>query len=527
MELKQVCCFQVLEVLATAARSYENPVLDQRLVVELAGPGGSQAEVDAFWDGGRAWRFRFSPTVPGEWQYRLRCQGPADPGLDGISGAFVAQPYEGDNPLYRHGPVCLSPNRRYLQHADGAPFLWMADTAWNGVLKARPEDWKFYLQRRRQQGFSAVQFVLTQWRAYKQDSQGERAFEDSVRLRVNPAFFQRLDAKVSAVNEAGLLAVPVLLWAIAGEDNPGYTLSEEAAIALARYMVARYGAYQVAWILAGDGDYRGPKASRWQRIGRAVFAGRHDRLVTMHPQGLHWVADEFRGEEWFDFIGYQSGHGDSEQDLRFLVAGPPASEWRIPPPRPIINLEPNYEGHLAYQSRQPFTACHVRRALHWSLLVAPTAGVSYGHHGIWPWMEERGVPPDHPHSGEAIPWSEALESHGASAVGVLVRFFSELPWWQLAPAQELLASQPGEQDLARWAMVAATPRRQLVVAYTPKGEPLQLRASELALPAAASWYDPRSGAWAEAGALEETDQAELTLSPPSEEDWVLCLRSAG
>ena len=29
----------------------------------------------------------------------------------------------------------------------------------------------------------------------------------------------------------------------------------------------------VAWILAGDADYRGEKAARWDRIGRGIFGG--------------------------------------------------------------------------------------------------------------------------------------------------------------------------------------------------------------------------------------------------------------
>lgn len=47
------------------------------------------------------------------------------------------------------------------------------------------------------------------------------------------------------VNERGLVAAPVVLWALV-EDDLGCKLPEEDAIRLARYIVARYGAYQTA-----------------------------------------------------------------------------------------------------------------------------------------------------------------------------------------------------------------------------------------------------------------------------------------
>jgi hypothetical protein len=53
--------------------------------------------------------------------------------------------------------------------------------------------------------------------------------------------------------------------------NPGFALPEDQAILIARYMVARWQAHDVVWILPGDGDFRGEKAEKWKRIGRAVF----------------------------------------------------------------------------------------------------------------------------------------------------------------------------------------------------------------------------------------------------------------
>jgi Protein of unknown function (DUF4038) len=133
--------------------------------------------------------------------------------------------------------------------------------------------------------------------------------------------------RVDAMNDLGVVAAPVLIWAIAGATamlNPGNMLPDDQIITLARYMVARYGAHHVVWLLAGDADYRGEKAERWKKIGRAVFGSQPNRLATMHPGGRMWVADEFRDEPWFSFNGYQSGHNDSAESMRWHAEGPPA-----------------------------------------------------------------------------------------------------------------------------------------------------------------------------------------------------------
>ncbi|MHB0878336.1 MAG: apiosidase-like domain-containing protein [Anaerolineae bacterium] len=507
--------WSVFEAAVAAATDHGTRSTNLRVTAEFTGPEQRRRVVDAFWDGGRTWRVRFCPDAPGRWSFRIASE--ADAGLNGASGEFECVPYTGDNPIYLHGPIGLAADRLSFAHADGTPFLWLGDTAWNGVLKADRGDWQHYLKARRRQGFTVVQHLLTQFRAFRRDSCGEAAYFGEKDITINPGWFQRIDAKVVAINAAGMVSAAVLLWAIKGEDNPGYTLSDGDAVLLARYMVARYGAYSVAWLLGGDGSYLGANAERWRRIGNAIFGDRHDRPVTMHPAGMHWVADEFRDQAWFDFIAYQSGHGDDDETVRWLVQGPPAQEWPKPPPRPIVNLEPNYETHVSYQSRQRFTPRHVRRALYWSLLVSPPAGVTYGHHGIWPWMLERGLPPDHPYTGEAEPWYTALEAEGAQSVAYLRAFFTAFPWWRLRPAQDLLAVQPGDADPNRFVAVARDGLER-VVAYLPFGGEIAFRAGACPL-GRVTWFSPRTGA---VEAREDRDEVG-SLTAPDENDWVLLL----
>lgn len=514
--LMTISLWTVGELALHSAREYANPLWDAVVTVTLTAPSGRQHTVEGFWDGGDTWRVRFSPDEVGLWRWRTECSDAADEGLHGREGEFQCVPYEGDNPLFTHGAVRLSEDRRRFVHADGTPFFWLADTAWNGVLKAREEDWQRYLDTRRGQRFTAIQFVSTQWRAYSVPADGEPAYTEGERVGVNPEFFQRRDPLVAAINERGMVAAPIILWAI-GKGDPGFDLPEEDAIRLARYIVARWGAHQVVWMLGGDGNYRAERADKWKRIGRAVFADRRDRLVTMHPGGLHWIADEFREEPWFDFLGYQSGHGDSPEHVRWLASGPPAQEWGKAPPRPIINLEPNYETHPSYHSKQRFGDREVRRAAWWSLLIAPTAGVSYGHNSIWPWGAQREVPRGHAGIGEVEPWTAGLEPPGARSMAVMRGILDGLPWWRLRPAPELITAQPGEADPTRHIAAAMTDEGDCAAIYLPVGGAVTLRMETLERPLAGRWVDPR-------GEMHELDAGEGPgFDAPDDGDWLLVL----
>ena len=515
----------VFEAEFESSRSYADPLRDVMLNCTFRSPSGQEITVETFWDGDSVWRVRFMPNEIGKWTFRTTCSNEHDDGLHDQAGSFESVPYEGRNPLYVHGPLRLSDNRRYLVHADGTPFFWLADTAWNGIIRSTLDEWDEYLSFRREQGFTAIQFVMTQWRGGPSDIEEEKAYEGKERiLRLNAEFFKRIDSKFATLNEYGLVAAPVLLWAIRGEINPGFNLSEDDAILLARYLTTRYGAYILVWILAGDGDYREEKADRWKRIGKAVFLNKYRQLATMHPAGKHWILREFLHEEWFDIIGYQSGHGVDEDDLKWLCFGPPSKDWQLDPPRPVINLEPNYENHLAYRIRKPITAHMVRRAAYSSLLIHPPAGVSYGTNGVWYWAKKPEAPFDHPRAGIARPWREAIKLPGAQDMSILKKIFSGIPWWTLYPDPRLLRQQPGSKNVELFIAASRSEDGKLAVMYTPEEQPLGLNLSALQRPLEALWINARTGEEMKADSLF-TDL--VNLEPPGPGDWLLILRSTG
>ncbi|HKI33893.1 MAG TPA: DUF4038 domain-containing protein [Gemmataceae bacterium] len=495
---------------------------DTDFSVELTSPSGRQRSVSGFWDGGRTWRVRFLPDEEGTWRFRSRAR--RESGLDGQAGRFSCRKPDpkAANPLLRHGPVVVSANGRHLQHLDGTPFFWLGDTVWTGPALSARDDWDTYLKDRVKKHFSAVQFnTLCPWRAAAADAEGKTAFDGDKKVRINPSYFRRLDARIDAINAHGLLAAPVLVWAHK-PDDPGNALPEADVVKLLRYQVARYGAHHVLWVLAGDNDYKGAQGERWRRIGYAVFGNnRHPAPVTTHPTGMNWPWADWRDEGWLTVLGYQSGHGDNAATLRWLHSGPPSDGWRKAPARPVLNLEPPYEDHVAYQSHKPHGAYNVRRAVYWSLLSTPPAGVTYGAHGLWSWQRKPDEePPDHKGTGVAKTWREALDLPGSTHVQHAADLFRSLPWWQLRPYQDLLAAQPGGDDPAKHVAAAWSDNGDLAVIYLPVGGEVRLKADRLVEGLKAEWFDPRTGKRKQA--REDAGK----YRAPDEEDWVLVLRRA-
>ena len=166
-----------IEIEFESSRVYQNPVQEMALQVVFTSPFGAVHHAMGFWDGGLAWRARFSPDEEGEWKYETFCTDAKNGGLHNRDGAFFCGPSETRTDFDVHGPIRLSPDKHYMMHADGRPFFYLADTAWNGCLRSSRDEWRYYLSERVRQGFTAVQWVATQWRSAPEgDREGHRAF---------------------------------------------------------------------------------------------------------------------------------------------------------------------------------------------------------------------------------------------------------------------------------------------------------------------------------------------------------------
>lgn len=517
---EQVHVWSVWEASFTAADSVAP---ETQLTVTFTGPEGETETVPGFWDGGQTWRVRFRPDDTGRWSYETNVVPTVD-GLSGQDGSFrVVDPDTSENPFLEHGPIRVSENKRYFAHADGTPFFWVGDTAWNGALQSTENGWHTYLTDRVEKGFTGIQFVTTQWRAALSNAEGEVAYSGYDDITLHPEFFDRVDDHIEAVNRHGLLAAPVMLWALGDRKQvPGHLPAEEAS-RLAEYIRARYHAYHVMWLLGGDGSYE-DAPQKWKTIGQNVFGPLEEHApVTLHGQGMSWPFDTFWDQSWMDYAGYQSGHDHNADAVKWIYDGPASEWWKKNPTRPIVNLEPPYEDHRAYSSGNRLSAFDVRRAIYLSLLNAPPVGVSYGAHGIWSWETAPQEPLNHDGSGVAKPWNEAIDLPGGQDVRHVADLFTSIDWWTLRPDSQLVEKQPFPNEPRRHVSGASNAEGSLAMVYMPVGTTIQLDRSGLTRGLSASWFNPRTGRFREA----TPGRAHNQLAAPSNKEWVLLLRPEG
>ena len=104
------------EWLFTSGKQYKDAFNDVELDVIFDASGGAQYRVPAFWAGGQTWRVRFAAPEPGRYSFRTESNDAANRDLHNQRGTLTVTPFEGDNPLYRHGLICVADDRRHFQH---------------------------------------------------------------------------------------------------------------------------------------------------------------------------------------------------------------------------------------------------------------------------------------------------------------------------------------------------------------------------------------------------------------------------
>ena len=508
-------------------KTYENPLYDVKsFTVKFTSPAGKVHNIAAFWDGGTTWRVRFAPDETGTWNYATECSDKANTGLDNQKGTFQVVDKASPHDIYSKGGI-VRPKASYsLSHADGTPFFYTACTAWNGALKSTEAEWDAYLKDRVANHYNVIQFVTTQWRGGSKNSKGQVAFTGSGRIALNPEFFQHLDKKVDEINAHGLVAAPVLLWALPNglgrELSPGYYLPDQEAILLAKYMVARYGGHQIIWILGGDGEYQKEFEQRWKTIGRGVFGGEHrdaepgnaqpPGIVAQHPHGGSWIGQEYAHEDWLDIVGYQTGHNARPNTQKWITGGPVAKEWAQLPPKVFINLEPIYED--IDKSAGP---ADIRNASYWSVFSTPVAGITYGGNGVWPWIRPGEEIENHGKPHILRTWDESIKQPGSLQIGYLAEFMRKYDWWQLKPAQDLLMEN---KEAGGFISVVRSDDRGTIMAYLPQSATVKLY-NPSGVAYLGKWFDPVSNKYSDAKLQIKSGVLEATS--PGAGDMVLVL----
>ncbi|MDO8542755.1 MAG: DUF5060 domain-containing protein [Opitutaceae bacterium] len=522
------------EVAFEAAGNYGNPYVECAADATLTEPDGRTTRaLPLFWDGGRKWVLRFSPDQPGVWKWSVRS---ADRGLDGRTGSFncVTSDRHGSLQRMRGAP-------RHFEYQNGRPVWFLGDTQWSLVTDNREEKHdraaiERFLRNRAAQGFNVVHFMMLNEAGWPNN--GGPPWTDIGGEKLNPAYFQEVDARVAFANQQGFVLGVTLAWGNKSRKEPwswGRIPNLPARLRYARYIAARYGAYDVYFIVSGEwhGEVRSRPAEaadvrrEFVQIGDALQAADpHRRMIGIHPMTAHGSTREFNdAARWMDFADYQQNY--SELHERALASRTVA--------KPVVNSEYGYylrdqNGDGVVDKNHSYTVDDIRHAS-WDIVMAGAYlvtgfGSTYmgGHRHPTPFLA------DDPKN--AI-WAEQL--------GRVRTFFEQFEYWKLAPHDELLrcavprgAERKGRSDATGkgaatlrapettyWCL--ADPGRTYLVYVRGTKEPVILQTTGVT-GVTIRRFDPRSGQSSVAAANSQSGGIRLTA--PDEHDWVFAIGPA-
>jgi uncharacterized protein DUF4038/collagenase-like protein with putative collagen-binding domain len=430
-------------------------------------------------------------------------------------------------------PLRVSENRRFLVTADGRPFFWLGDTAWELFHRSNREDAERYLQKRSSQRFTVIQAVaLAEFDGLHQpNAYGQTPLVDDDPTRPNEEYFRHVDWIVARANALGMYIGFLPTWGDKWNQRRGVgpeIFTPANAQIYGEWLGRRYRNAGIVWILGGD---RPIENDTHREIIRAMARGLRSgdggaHLITFHPSGGEGSSTWLHDEEWLDFNMRQNGHSP-EFTGRYDKT---RSDYDRSPVKPVIDGEPLYEDHpVSFNAKQlgHSIAADVRRPLYWDLF-SGAFGHTYGHHSVWQmWTPERA-----PINNPLLPWYDAIGQEGGAQMQhgrALIEsrpFLTRIPDADVIVTSAVPTSVPGA---GRYQFVATRDANgSYAMVYAPIGRPFSVRMSKITgAQVRAWWFDPRTGNATEIGTFPNAGEREF--APPSKGemlDWVLVLDAA-
>jgi hypothetical protein len=429
-----------------SSKIYADPFND--VDVDVIFTNGQQSwRMPTFWDGGSKWTVRFAPPAPGEYTYHLESTDKNNPDLNGHESRITIRPYDGTNVLLQHGMPRVSENKRYFEYADGTPFYWLGDTWWTGLSdRISWEGFQKLTADRKAKGFTVVQIVAGMIPNNEEEAPIDAGYRneggavyDPQFKQVNPKYFDYADRRIQTLVNAGITPAIVGAWRQALAQM-GIAKMEKHW----RYIIARYGAYPVFWIVGGEvydpnmaeaqkifGDHSKEidilRSPGWSEVARYIRAT--DPLH--HPVTVHEIPPPYRpplnDESLTDFDLFQPSHlGWSSIAVEVALLDATRSRTWI--------TKPEVVGEIGYEGIGGTHLEDFQRVAFWLSMLNGAAGHTYGANPVF-----EGYSTDKPFQRAKytfLTWEEGMNLPGGYQVSLGARLLRKYPWWQFEPHPE-------------------------------------------------------------------------------------------
>jgi hypothetical protein len=427
----------------------------------------------------------------------------------------------------------VSENKRFLVTADGQPFFWLGDTAWELFHRLNREDAERYLKNRAGLRFTVIQAVaLAEFDGLGvPNAYGHTPLHNNDPTQPNEEYFSHVDWIVARANALGMYVGFLPTWGDKWNRQRGVgpeIFTPENAERYGEWLGRRYKDAGIIWILGGD---RPVQTDAHFAILRAMARGLRKgdggaHLMTLHPPGGNSSSTWFHDDDWLDFNMRQNGHvpeftGRYDQTR---------VDYDRTPIKPVLDGEPIYEDHpVSFDAKKlgHSIASDVRRPLYWDLF-SGAFGHTYGHHSVWQMWTPARTPINNP----LMPWTEAINQPGAVQMQYGRALMESRPFLTRIPDPDVIVtgavptSVPGA---GRYRFVSTRDASgSYAMVYAPIGRPFTVRMAVITGPSVkAWWFNPRTGEATAIGTF--TNTGERTFTPPDKGemlDWVLVLDDA-
>lgn len=530
--------WQAVEIVLTSSVTYVDPFQDVDVTATFTRPGNKSITRPAFWDGGSTWKVRFAPPQTGLWTMTTSSTDTKNGGLHHVTRTVRCDPYSGNLDIYKHGFLKVSGNGRYLTYADGTPFFYLGDTHW--ILSHERFDksnapgvasqFKYTVDKRVSQGFTVFQSEAS-WQARsaqiritddaRTDEEADADFSHGF-TSADLAGFANLDRKFKHIADQGLVhANAEIGWVGDPSLFPIYT---EAFMArLAKYWVARYGAYPVIWTIAQEvdknyyGAYDATTIKKWFAAAQSIA----DNDAYHHPVMPHMENTDHTTSSNSSWSGkpYHSGWAVQWQGELTETAIAQVF-WNASPTKPSVLYESAYD-HFWTDSRGALGAAY--KSFQYGMY-----GYGYGANGIWNDIYSKPGEPGDFGTAYEMPahyfwWRDGADLRTGDQLAHFKHFYTSLEWWKLVPRFN---------DDA-WGSFADTSRSLLssdgqdtyVVFFFGSGKLTgTLNQMENHSTYEAQWFDPRDGRYENIGAFTQNGSQWTIPDRPTADDWVLLVR---
>lgn len=420
----------------------------------------------------------------------------------------------------------VSSNQRFLQTADGKPFFWLGDTAWELFHRLSREEAEKYLKNRADKGFTVIQAVALAELDGLHDPNpyGETPLENDDPTKPREAYFQHVDFIIKKADQLGLYIAFLPTWGDkVFKDRWGAgpeIFTVDNAKVYGKWLANRYkNQKNIIWVLGGDRNPRNDNdVAIWRSMAKGIeegVGGSEKALITYHPQpnsledggSSKW----FHNDSWLDLNMFQTGHC-RENNLWERME----RVYNLKPVKPVLDGETLYEDHpVCFNANDLGTssAYDIRKHAYIDVF-AGAFGHTYGCHDIWQMYAPNRTPVNNPH----FPWYIAIDLPGAGQVKYLRYLIESRPVFDRVPDQSLITNAFNAND-----HIQATRGNDYIFVYSSQGKPFTLSTSKISGNEIISyWYNPKNGEVKPGEKFPKKAQQEFT--PPTTgygQDWVL------